>query len=261
MRTVHDEICARLDALTARRGTVEDALPWLKNALHIGHADVAPEPRVYDEGVCGHVIYRCAAWKGDDRNWCVGVLMRDMHYADEELPTVIALWPQGTLRIAEHSHWIHSMLRKGCQVLVMDVACSGALMPAKVSGSDYYISWSTMFKLNAYLIQLGDSLCALRTRQAVSAIGMLKTWNGFGAKCGPVMLYGEGEFSRYALLAALMTNAPVTADDRYQPWAEIVRETWHDQTNTHEWALPGILEHTDMPEIIRHLREKGLLSP
>ncbi len=261
MRTIHDELCSRMDELSARRAAVEDALPWLREALRIDCADLSPEPRVYDEGVCGHVIYRCAAWKCDDFNWNVGVLLRDMRRAGEALPTVIALWPQGTLRIAEHSHWIHSMLRKGYQVLVMDVACSGALLPAKVSGSDYYISWSTMYKLNAYLIQLGDSLCALRTRQAVSAIGMLAVWNGFGAKSGPVTLYGEGEFSRYALLAALMTNTPVTADAAYQSYAEIVREAWHDQTNTHEWIIPGVLEHTDMPDVVCYLHDHGLLSP
>ncbi len=262
MRTVHDELCARLDELTAKRGTVEDALPWLtQTGLGTYGAFDFPEPRVYDEGVCGHVIYRCAAWKCDDFNWNVGVLMRDMRRADEELPTVIALWPQGTLRIAEHSHWIHTQLRKGKQVLVMDVAGSGALLPAKLSGSDYYISWSTMYKLNAYLIQLGDSLPALRTRQAACTVGMLDVWNTFGAKCGPISFYGEGEFSRYALLASLMTDIPVTADGQYQPYEEIVRERWHDQTNTHEWVIPGILEHTDMPEIVRYLSEHGLLSP
>ncbi len=261
MRTVHDELCARLDELTARRGTVEDALPWLRTILNMEGNVPAPEPRVYDEGVCGHVIYRCAAWKCDDFNWNVGALMRDMRRRDEALPTVIALWPEGTQRIAEHSHWIHTQLRKGRQVLVMDVAGSGALLPAKLSGSDYYISWSTMYKLNAYLIQLGDSLCALRTRQAAAAAGMLRVWNTFGGKCGPISFYGEGEHSRYALLAALLTNIPVTADDAYQPYGEIVRECWHDQTNTHEWISPGILEYTDMPEVIRYLSDHGLLSP
>ncbi len=261
MRTVHGELCVHLDEATARRGPVEDALPWLRTALHTEMISQSPEPRVYDEGVCGHVIYRCAVWKADGFNWNAGVLLRDMRRADEVLPTVIALWPQGVLRIAEHSHWIHTQLRQGKQVLVMDVAGSGALLPAKLSGSDYYISWSTMYKLNAYLIQLGDSLCALRTRQAMAAINMLNVWNCFGADCGPITFYGEGEFSRYALLAALMTGIPVMADDHYQPWAEIVRERWHDQTNTHEWVIPGILEHLDMPEVVRYLSDHGLLSP
>ncbi len=262
MRTIHDEVCSRLDALLAHRSPAEDAASWLSKTgldTYSACAYDAPEPRVYDEGVCGHIIYRCAAWKCDGFNWCVGALLRDMHHANEALPTVIALWPEGTARIAEHSHWIHSMLRKGYQVLVMDVSCSGALLPAKVSGSNYYIGWGTMYKLNAYLIQLGDSLCALRARQAASAIGMLRRWPG--AKCGTIVLHGEGEFSRYALLSALMTDTPVSADEKYQPYAEIVRENWHDQTNTHEWIIPGILEHTDMPEIVRHLHEKGLLSP
>ncbi len=259
MRTVHDALCARLEALTARRGTVEDALPWLRQAVHAEEALPCPEPRVYDEGVCGHIVYRCIAWKSDGYNWNLGALLRDMRHANEALPTVIALWPQGTLRIAEHSHWIHTQLRKGRQVLVMDVSCSGALMPAKVSGSDYYISWSTLYKLNAYLIQLGDSLLGLRTRQVMAAIRMLQGWTG--AKADGISLYGRGEFSRYALLAALLTDTPVTADGQYQPYGEIVRERWHDQTNTHDWSIPGILEHLDMPEILRHLANHGLLSP
>ncbi len=259
MRTVHDELCARLDELTVRRGSVEAALPWLQKALHTDLTVPCPEPRVYDEGVCGHVVYRCVAWRPDDIHWNVGALLRDMRHTNEALPTVIALWPQGILRIAEHSHWIHQQLREGRQVLVMDVAASGTLLPAKLSGSDYYISWSTMYKLNAYLIQLGDSLCALRTRQVMAAIAMLKGWKG--AECGEITLMGMGEFSRYALLASLLTSTPVTADDQYQPYGEIVRERWHDQTNTHEWIIPGILEYTDMPEIVRYLSDHGLLSP
>ncbi len=259
MRTVHDELCARLDELTARRGSVEAALPGLRKTLRTDMPLPCPEPRIYDEGVCGHVVYRCVAWRPDDIHWNVGALLRDMRHANETLPTVIALWPQGVLRIAEHSHWIHTQLRQGRQVLVMDLCGSGALLPAKLSGSDYYSSWSTMYKLNAYLIQLGDSLAALRTRQVMAAIAMLKGWAG--AACGDITLMGMGECSRYALLASLMTATPVTTDGQYQPWAEIVRERWHDQTNTHEWIIPGVLEHTDMPEIVQYLTDHGLLSP
>ena len=261
MRTIHDDIKAELELARAQRGAIsaESLRPWLNDALRI--SDLCDEPylRVYAEGICGHHQYRCAVWRSQERIWSAGVFLRDMRQGDKPLPTVIAIWPEGTARIAEHSRWIHQAIRNGYQVLVLDVAASGALMPAQLGNTSMYVGWSTMYNLNAYLMQTSDSLCAMRTRQAVAALRLVQQWDEADAE--KVVFYGLGEFSRYADMAALVTGTPVCSDEDYQPWEEIVEERYHDQTKTHEWVFPGVLEHFDMPQLRGLLASMNLISP
>ena len=260
MRTVHDEIRDEMLRLRDARAMLSaDALKSrLHDMLHIPELDGQPEPRIFAEGICGHVQYRCMIWRPQDYYWNSGVLLRDFRQGDKTLPTVIGLWPEGSARLCEHAVWIHRCLQKGCQVLVMDVAASGALLPGQLGNTDMYAGWSTMYNLNAYLMQLGDSIFALRTRQIAAAVRML---HHFPESAGqPVTLYAEKEFSRYADLAALLTGTAVCSDEDYQPFEDIVDERFHDQTWSHAWVLPGALACFDEARIKSLLRQEGLCT-
>ena len=226
--------------------------------LHIDELDEQPEPRVFAEGICGHYQYRCMVWRPQDYFWNSGVLLRDFRQGDKALPTVIGLWPEGIKRLTEHSAWIHRCVQQGYQVLVMDVAGSGALLPNQLGNTDMYAGWSTMYNLNAYLMQLNDSFFALRTRQIAAAVRMLHHFPESAAQ--PVTLYAEKEFSRYADLAALLTGTAVCSDGDYQPFEEIVEERFHDQTWSHAWVLPGALTRFDEARIQSLLRQEGLCT-
>lgn len=257
MRTVHDDL---LDRLTRREAQPwEQARRWFLQAIHADRVDGAPEARVYDEGVCGHYAYRCLMWRPEAGHWSNGVLLRDMRRGDQPLPTAIALWPEGLARLAEHAHWLHRAVANGWQVLVMDLAASGTLLPAPLARSTMYIGWGTMYKLNAYLLQLGDSLFGLRVRQAMAAVAMLHRWPDAARQ--PALFYARGECARVASLAALFTGTPAALDEDYQPYGDIVRQRYHDQTHTHEWILPGALCHADTGDILRQLRREGLQAP
>lgn len=261
MRTIHDELADALPGLRRMRQALsaDERRDALIRRLHADKLDESPEPRVFAEGICGQMQYRCLIWRPQDGHWNSGVLLRDFRRGDEPLPTVIALWPEGCARLTEHSAWLHRCLRKGWQVLVMDVAASGALLPARLGSTDLYAGWSTLYNLNAYLIQLDDSLFALRTRQVIAAVRMLRAFPE--ADASRLMLYAEKEFSRYAALAAFLTDTPVHADDDCQPYEEIVRERYHDQTWTHAWVFPGVLRLFDTPELHSFLMQRGLLQP
>ncbi len=241
-RTLHQELTDCLEKQKMERETrsPQEIREPLAKALHLERISSSPEVRVYAEGVCGHYAYRCLVWRPQEGYWNNGVLLRDMRSGDSILPTVVALWPEGLSRLAEHSNWIHRTIRQGRQLFIMDVTASGSLLPAKL-GSSMYIGWGTMFKLNAYLIQLGDSLFALRTRQAAAAVRMLGNWTVSAKES--LRFYAEGEFSRYARAASLLTGIPADTDDCFQPYEEIVRERYHDQTHTHEWIFPGALQY------------------
>ena len=255
MRTIQSELTAELDACRARRAADQAPEVWLAGAVGYDAAS-APEPRVFNEGICGHYAYRCLAWRPQEGYWNVGALLRDMRQGGKPLPTVIALWPEGLSRLAEHAPWLHCAVRRGWQVLVMDVTASGTLLPAPLGRSPMYIGWSTLYKLNAYLLQLDDSLLGLRVRQAAAAAHMLRQWPEAGVS--RLCYWGQGNFSRYAALAGLLTGTPVCADKAYQRYEQIVLERYHDQTHTHEWAFPGVLNHFDMPDIYARLKGAGL---
>lgn len=261
MRTIHDELADALPHLREMRQAMSanERRDALIRRLHADTLDASPEPRVFAEGICGQMQYRCLIWRPQDGYWSSGVLLRDFRQGDRPLPTVIALWPEGCARLTEHSAWLHRCLRKGWQVLVMDVAASGALLPARLGSTDMYAGWSTLYNLNAYLIQLDDSLFALRTRQVIAAVRMLRAFPE--ADASHLLLYAEKEFSRYAALAAFLTDTPIHADDDCQPYEEIVRERYHDQTWTHAWVFPGVLRLFDAPELHSFLMQRGLLQP
>lgn len=266
MRTLHDSLCGKLEALRRRREglSLPQVREWLQGAAHCGRIAHAIAPRVYAEGVCGHYLYRCICWRPQEGYWNNGILLRDMRQppppnADAPLPTAIALWPQGTARLSEHAHWLHCACAGGWQVLVMDTAASGPLLPAPLGGSNMYIGWGTMYKLHTYLLQLGDSLFGLRLRQVLAALRMLKAWPEADGK--RLLLYAEGEPSRLAGTAALLSGIPVCADSGYQPYEQIVRERYHDQTNTHEWIFPGALQWLDADKMQHWIQSEGLQAP
>ena len=100
------------------------------------------------------------------------------------------------------------------------------------------------------MIQLQDSLFGLRVRQAAAAVRMLEGWEE--AQKSSLRFYGEGEFARYASLASLLTGVPAFSDGNYQPYEEIVRERYHDQTHTYEWIFPSALRLLGPEEIRNH---------
>ena len=215
------------------------------------------EVRVYREGICVPYAYSCVIFRSEPCIWLNGALLRDMRADDGPLPTRVMLWPGGTNRIAEHSDLIHRTVAAGKQALILDLPGEGALLPAKLGGTDMYISWSTMYKLNAYLIQLGDSLAALRTRGVIAACEALKA---SGMASADVCLYSEGDMDRYAMYAALLSGVSVRPGGSCQSYEEIISSEYHDQTHTHAWALPGALKVSGTREIINELKKRSLLQ-
>jgi hypothetical protein len=258
MRTVHDELKDALAACRAARSGLSNAESMAKTAqtLRLDCLADSPQMRVFAEGICGHYAYRSLIWQHQAGHWSAGVLLHDIRRGDQPLPTVIALWEEGLRRLSEHANFIHTAVENGFRVLVMDMAGAGSLLPAGLGASHMYISWSTLYKLNAYLIGLGDSLFAMRTRQVIAAVRMLSARPE--AQPGGLCLYALGEASRYAQLASLFTRTPCWTDGAYQPFEEIVSARYHDQTHTHEWAFPGVLKYLDEARIEDALTQMGL---
>lgn len=259
MRTVQDEIKDEMLRCRAAREALstEQMQKKLASLLHTERIFAAIEPCVYAEGICGHFNYRCVFYPSFERDRSAGVFLRGIRQGDAPLPTVLALWPEGTQRIAEHSYWIHQAAANGWQVFIPDVAASGALLPARLAGSPMYIGWSTLYHLNAYLIQLGDSLFAHRVCQLLGAVRLLKSWPE--ADAARIGLYAQDDFIRYALIVSLLEELPLCANGCFASYEEIVAERYHDQTNTHTWFLPDALSCIDYPMLGRLAAQRNLL--
>ncbi len=187
MHTLQETLRYELQACKAERSGNSEAenRAWLLEAIQASRVLSQPEPLVFKEGICGHYGYRCLGWRAEEGIWNTGVLLRHIQTGDKPLPTVIALWNEGVARLCEHSAWVHALVYKGYQVLVIDVVASGTLLPASLGHGSLRIGWGTMYKLNAYLLQLGDSLCGMRIRNAIAAYNMLNSWSesGTATKC------------------------------------------------------------------------------
>lgn len=234
-----------------------NGLHWLHSNIIANHSRSAPNVRVFNEGICGNYVYRQLTWQAQENYWGTGILLRDIRYGDCPLSTVVALWPNGMHALEAHSVWIYQQCTQGKQVLIADLAVSGSLLPNPLSNKSISIGWSTLYVYNVFLIKLNDSIAATRIYQAINALDVIKELPQENS--GEISYYGEGEFARYAKIAALLSNVPVETTGLYQNYSEIVCEKYHDQTHTHDWILPGILQYMDMKEIDRYLMEKGLI--
>jgi len=263
MRTLQQELEEEAQAARAALAAKEpakrrqDALEWLRKAAWGTRKKVEPCTRVIDSGILAHYLYRDLAWKAEEGYFGHGVLLRDMRHGDNPLPTVIAVWPQGIHRIEAHANWIHRTCAKGKQVFVIDLPASGSLLPHLLSNSNMNIGWCTQYTLQAYLLELGDSLMGIRLFHTMQALQVLKELPV--PQHEEVSFYGEDEFARYVKIAALLTGTPVSMGGGYQTYTEIVTDKYHDQTHTVDWILPGILQVADMDDIDTYLREDGLL--
>jgi len=255
-----EEEYRRIRAERAKRTAEEDraeGIAWLKNTVLGDREALEPHTRVYDSGGVLNYIYHQLVWRAQKNYWGAGVLLRDARFGSGPLPLVIALWPEGMRAIRQHSAWIHRQCSQGREILIADLAASGALSVNSVAGRGIDTGWSTKYVFNGLLVCLGDSLAAMRCYQAMRIPAALQAVPR--PQPTSISYYGEGEFARYAKIAALLGGFEVQTDGLYQTWGEIVTDKYADLTYYMDWFLPGAAAHADMDDIDRWLREDGLM--
>lgn len=258
-RTIQMELEAAYSQIQAERKKQdpktdrENGIAWLRQTVLDGRRTIAPHTRVLGDGGCLNYIYRQLAWRAQENYWGCGVLLRDARFGNQPLPLVIALWPEGMQSLKQHSVWIHRQCAAGNEVLVADLAASGALSANPIAGRSLDTGWSTKYVFNGALICLGDSIAAMRAYQATRIPdAVLELPRSAPTK---ISYYGEGEFARYAKIAALLGGMAVETDDNYQSWGEIVTDKYADLTHYMDWLLPGAAAHADMDDLDRWLQE------
>ncbi len=136
-----------------------------------------------------------------------GVMIRKDELAQTKgVPTVIAVWDDGTKKIREHEEWIRSQCGEGKQVLVLDVPGVGS--NAQTRFSEFYgyrQYYGTLYRLCCDMIYMGDSLPAMNTYDVLRAIEMTEQF--WGVVQSDITLYCDGEDGVFGVMAGFLNKA------------------------------------------------------
>ena len=117
------------------------------------------------------------SWWTQKNLFSYGILLKKECYEEtHNLPTTIAIWPDGTRKISAHEEWIRSRCDVGEQVLVLDVPGVGSLQQNHIwGGSPYKGGYGTLYHLCGDLMYMGDSMAAMHCYDVLRSIEMLQT--------------------------------------------------------------------------------------
>ena len=200
--------------------------------------------------------YRCASlsWWTQRRLICAGNLIKAVEYSrTERLPTVIAIWPEGTRKISRHAPWIGGQCEAGRQVLVLDVPGAGSLEQYPlIQGMPYRERFGTLYRLCSDLIYSGDSMAAMRCYDVLRAMEMLET--EFGIEEQDITLYCQGPDGVYGIMAGfLREKVRMEYGDGLllNVEKEVIGQEVFCYDDTLSRIIPGMLRYFDYEELIK----------
>jgi len=230
------------------------AKEWLAKKVAYCRKPVDFNPRFFDQGM----EIRVGDYTGIGMSWWLQkrlaaygmVISKSTHNKINALPTVIAIWPEGTKGIAAHEAWIRSKCDRGMQVLVLDLPGMGNAEKS-VIGGDVRGYCGLLYRQSSDLLFLGDSMPAMQCYHVLRTIDMLKEYWGL---CESEMtLYCEGNEGVYGILAGFLR------EDVQREYGEGLLQNVEEQIlgqkrlkydNTLCYILPGMLNYFDYEELM-----------
>jgi hypothetical protein len=254
-RFVFDETSDRLRAAEAARSSLPAevrrarAREWLRAQLAHDQEVVAVNPRrIVEHRQLGDFRVEVAYWWGhaDVNNF--GILIRPAVVSSAPQPVTVAVWEEGTAAISRHADWIAAECGRGRAVFVVSLAGMGPLKPDAINAYPLAAAYGTWHKLSDDLQWLGDSMIAWRTREALRALDVLRTWPELSRD--DVRFYGEGRIGVHARLAAFAAPRELPCEWQ-QPFrfADLVRTRRYDNRDIKTYLLPGVLQVMDLDEL------------
>lgn len=154
--------------------------------------------------------------------------------------TVICLWENGTNSLEEHIYKIREIIKEGKQALVLDLTAMGKCEPNPLNHwYNQKAQYGVVDKLTKDLFFLGDSLCAIRMFDLVSAANMLR--KKFGSD---ISLYAEGMCAHYArLYKVLDESVSIELNNPAPDYKEVVETRYYESYNISGAIIPGIAKY------------------
>ncbi len=224
----------------------QDAVKWLRDKIHNSRKPCDLNPRFYLNDNVEDLLARGCFWWSQDGLINHGVFFRHFSKEKEKLPCVVAVWDQGTNRLAERVDWLRKTCESGACVLVLDVSGVGALTPHPLlAGTEDQEFYGVIHKLNDDLLWLGDSLCALRTYDVIRCVDLLNAAADIDS--ARVTLRLEGRQGVYGYLASLLDKRiqGVDADRKPAEYFSWVGKRHYSAHGIRSVILPGIMRHAD----------------
>ncbi len=233
------------------------AQKWLENKVFHNRLPVELNPRVFPKSACtqvGGFMGTSVSFWTQQRLFAYGVIIKPEAWEQQTaLPTVLAVWEDGTKAISAHEQWIRAQCEAGKQVFVLDVPGVGNIEQREmVFGASYKGAYGTLYTLACNLMFMGDSMAAMRCYDVLRAVEFLHTEFGIAEK--DITLYCEGACGVYGVMAAFLNekvgveygeNLLESVEERY------LGDSLFQYDNTLPVLVPGMLEYFDYYELKR----------
>lgn len=238
-----------------RRERLQNAKDWLRQKTAYGRDPVDFNPRMFDQGMDVRVgdytgIGMC--WWVQKRLSAYGmVISKSTANRVSSLPTVIAIWPEGTRNIARHEAWIRGHCDSGRQVLILDLPGMGNAEKS-VIGGDAREYCGLMYRQSSDLLLMGDSMSAMQCYHVLRSVDMLRDCLGIPEE--DITLYCEGQEGCYGILAGfLLEKVRMEYGENLLKNVEeqILGQKMLSYDNTLCYLLPGMLEYFDYEDLMR----------
>lgn len=235
------------------------AKKWLSGKVMKNRQATELIPRIFPRSACtqmdGYMGTSISFWS-QKRLFAYGVLIKPEVWEWESrfgIPTVLAIWEDGTKAIASHELWIRAQCEAGRQIFVLDVPGVGAIEQRNmILNASYKGSFGTLYTLACNLMYMGDSLAAMRCYDVLRAIEMLNS--ELGVPENDITLYCEGPDGVYGIMAAFL-NENVQVQYGEGLLESVEREYFGEKLfrydNTLTLLVPGMLEYFDYGELKR----------
>ena len=179
-------------------------------------------------------------------------LIRATENESKRLPVIVAVWEDGTKKIAEHEEWIAQKCSEGYEVMVLDVSGVGYIQADKINAHDIKAKYGTMYKLCSDLLYMGDSMTALRSYDVLRAVDMLH--EVYGLEYGEITIYCESKYGVYGMIAAFLNRETgvIYGDDLlenvFEQEIKPFAKAYYDDLAV---LMPGMLKYFDYDELKR----------
>lgn len=262
-KTVPDNVRELAASLREARMTIPRderlarAKAWLTEKVMKDRTTMPFNPRIFPKMHCvqvGGYMGTTVSWWSQKRLFAFGDMIKLENDHDiESLPTVIAIWTDGTKKIGEHEAWIRKQIAEGKQVLVLDVPGVGAIeQRPMVLNMPYKDTYGTIYKLCCDLLYLGDSMPAMRVYDVLRAVLMLQS--EFGVKEKEITLYCEGIEGVYGVMAGFL-NDKVQMEYGEGLLLNVEKELLAQEVfaydNTLAVLMPGMLQYFEYEDLLR----------
>jgi dienelactone hydrolase len=193
IRTIHDEIVARLEEVRDNRPllSLDDKREWLRTIVYRDRTPCPLNPRLYvQQATVGDMQMYSGLWWSQTGIFNHGCMFRNEAFAAGRLPLTIAIWSGGTSELSKHQSWLENECRNGQAVLVLDTTGVGPLQPHPIGNRDSLALYGIQHKMACDLHWIGDSIPAIRAYDVLRALDLSRELPGIDHT--HLRLYGDG---------------------------------------------------------------------